>query len=108
MIESITARELQAELNSPKPPRLLDVREPEEFELARIEGSTLIPLGQIPVRSAEIEAWQNDPIVVLCHHGIRSQHAIQFLQHLGFKDLRNLTGGIDSWSRDADRTVPRY
>lgn len=108
MIPSITARELQAELQSANPPRLLDVREPEEFDLARIEGSTLIPLGQIPARAAEIESWQNEPAVVLCHHGIRSMHAIQYLQQLGFKDLRNLTGGIDSWSREADPTVPRY
>lgn len=107
-MNAIAARELQAELGSGKPPRLLDVREPEEFDLCRLPNSVLVPLGQIPARLAELEAWREAPVVVYCHHGIRSQHAIQFLEHAGFKDLRNLTGGIDAWSREVDRSVPRY
>lgn len=108
MIASITAHELQAELGAANPPRLLDVREPEESDFCSLPNSVLIPLGQIPARTEELAQWKGEPIVVYCHHGIRSLHAIHFLQHAGFTDLRNLTGGIDAYAREADPTVPRY
>lgn len=85
---------------------LLDVREPHEFSYARIEGSLLIPLQQLPARLAELDAEKDT--VVICHHGMRSQQACLFLQHSGFKKLYNLQGGIDAWSSVCDPSVPRY
>ncbi len=108
MSDSISAMELSARLSSSSPPMLLDVREPEEHELVCLPNSRLIPLGQIPHRVAELADWQGREVVVYCHHGIRSLHAIAFLEQHGFKQLLNLSGGIDAWSRDVDRTAIRY
>jgi sulfur-carrier protein adenylyltransferase/sulfurtransferase len=86
-------------------PLLLDVREPWEHELVSLPGSVLVPLGQLP---AAIESLPRDrAIVVYCHHGIRSRHALDVLQASGFT-ARHLTGGIDAWSRQIDPTVERY
>jgi len=100
--------EVAARLRKPYPPRLLDVRQPEEHELVALEGSTLIPLGQLFHRAGELEKWKNEEIVVYCHHGIRSQQAISLLQQLGFTKLFNLAGGIDAWSSEVDSALPRY
>ena len=104
----ILPQELAALLKASNPPRLLDVREPEEHELAAIPNSTLIPLGQLAGRACELSQWKNEEIVVYCHHGIRSLHAIHLLRPLGFVRLVNLAGGIDGWARDVDAKVPRY
>lgn len=108
MISHISASELAARLQSGSPPRLLDVREVGEHEFAAIPGSILIPLGQVGDRTGEIEAWKKEPVVVYCHHGVRSMHAIRQLHFLGFENLANLTGGIDAWSLEVDPAVPRY
>src|SRR4051812_12243840 len=107
-MNSISATELAAFLKLPDPPRLLDVREPEEFEIAAIPGARLVPLGQIPALIEQIADWKTEPIVVYCHHGIRSMHAINFLTHAGFTNLANLSGGIDAWSREVDPKTARY
>lgn len=88
--------------------RLLDVREPEEHAHAAIPNSLLIPLGELPLRLDELDAWKSSEIVVYCHHGIRSMHAIAILRNAGFRRLVNLRGGIDRWSTDVDPSVPRY
>lgn len=85
---------------------LLDVREPHEFAYARIDHSVLIPLGQIPERIDDLDPDRE--IVVICHHGIRSQQAAMYLAHSGFARIFNLTGGIDAWSRLCDPSVLRY
>jgi rhodanese-related sulfurtransferase len=108
MSDSITATELAALLPLKDAPRLLDVREPEEFELASLPGARLLPLGQIPARFHELEDWKNEAVVVYCHHGVRSLHAIGFLRQAGFANLINLSGGIDAWSREVDPKTPRY
>ena len=108
MSNSITAAELAGLLKLPDSPRLLDVREPEEFEMAYLPGARLLPLGQIPARFEELRDWQNEPVVVYCHHGMRSLHAIGFLREAGFTNLTNLSGGIDAWSREVDAKMPRY
>jgi len=95
-------------LRSNKPPRLLDVRQPEEHELVALPDSTLIPLGQLVHRLGELESWKNEEIVVYCHHGIRSQQAISLMRQAGFTDLINLQGGIDAWSLEVDPSLPRY
>jgi rhodanese-related sulfurtransferase len=108
MITAISASELAEMLRSENPPRLLDVREQHEFEIASIPGAVLLPLGQIPDQVEELDRLRDEPIVVYCHLGVRSLHAIQFLQHAGFTNLMNLSGGIDAWSREVDPKTPRY
>jgi rhodanese-related sulfurtransferase len=85
---------------------LLDVREPEELATASIPWATAIPMGQIPVRMNELP--RDKPIVVMCHHGARSDRVAQFLNANGYDDAVNLDGGIDAWSRTIDPAVPRY
>lgn len=86
--------------------QLLDVREPWEYELARLPGAVLIPLAELPSRLRELDV--SEPVIVYCHHGIRSWHAACFLEQQGFEDVSNLAGGIDAWSRELDPAVPRY
>jgi adenylyltransferase/sulfurtransferase len=87
---------------------LLDVREPDEHAKASIEGARLLPLGELPARCAELEAWRERPVVVHCHHGGRSLKAARWLREHGFRDVANLTGGIEAWSLTVDPSVPRY
>ncbi|HKE12287.1 MAG TPA: molybdopterin-synthase adenylyltransferase MoeB [Myxococcota bacterium] len=87
---------------------LLDVREPKEAAIARIEGALLIPLGELERRLGELTAWRERRIVVHCHHGGRSARACALLQEKGFPQVSNLRGGIDEWSLTVDPTVPRY
>jgi adenylyltransferase/sulfurtransferase len=87
---------------------LLDVREPAEYEKARIEGSMLIPLGELARRTNEVDGWRDRPIVVHCHRDERSARACEMLLAKGFEKVENLTGGIDAWSLTVDPDVPRY
>jgi len=87
-------------------PYVLDVREPWEFEAARLPGTTLIPMREIPARLSELPADRD--LVIMCHHGTRSAHAAQWLARNGFTRVHNLAGGIDAWSRTVDAAVPRY
>jgi rhodanese-related sulfurtransferase len=104
----MTPQELAAKLQSPTPPRLLDVRQPEEHALVALPNSTLIPLGELMLRADEIDEWKDEEVVVYCHHGIRSAQAIAQLRALGFANLHNLSGGIDRWSLEVDPQAPRY
>lgn len=105
-VVQVSAKELYLKLQGDVKPSLVDVREPHEFEFARIEGSQLIPLNQISARINEIDA--SNGCVVICHHGMRSQQAADFLVHMGLTDIYNLTGGIDAWSVQCDNTISRY
>jgi rhodanese-related sulfurtransferase len=87
---------------------LLDVREPNEIETAKIEGSVWIPLGDLEARIGELESARNEPIVVHCHHGVRSAKAVRLLLEHGFATAENLDGGIEAWSLTVDPAVPRY
>ncbi len=87
---------------------LLDVREADEFERARIEGARLVPLGELEGRLGEIGAHRDGLVVVHCHHGGRSAQAARILAGRGFRRVRNLAGGIDAWSLTVDPRVPRY
>lgn len=86
--------------------RLIDVREPEEFELARVEGAELLPLSRLQEWAGTLDA--EEEIVVMCHHGIRSAQVCAYLAGQGFTKLVNLAGGIERWSWEVDRSVPRY
>ena len=89
---------------------LLDVREPWEFALAaiRIEGARTLhmPMGEVPDRLHELNPAQ--PVVCICHHGVRSAQVVAFLERCGFESAYNLAGGIDGWSASVDGRVPRY
>lgn len=84
---------------------LLDVREPWEYETAHVDGSLLIPMGQIPDRLGELNSAHT--YVVMCHHGRRSQQVAAYLNAQGFQVV-NLAGGIDAWAADLDPRLPRY
>ena len=92
--------------NETERPVLVDVREPWEWNLARIEGAAHIPMQQIPARFDELDPAH--PTVVYCHHGMRSLQVVAFLQRAGFSRLHNLAGGINAWSQEIDPTVPTY
>lgn len=87
---------------------LIDCREPGEYEHCRIEGSTLIPMNEIPERLGELEPHRDQPLVVHCHHGGRSLRVVEYLRANGFPTAQNMTGGIDVWSQQIDESVPRY
>ena len=103
--ESITPRELKEKLEAGGRPELLDVREPWEFATARIEGSRLIPLGEMPGRVSELDPRRET--VVICHHGSRSAYVTRELDRSGFDRVLNLEGGLDAYSQ-VDENVSRY
>lgn len=107
-MREISASELAAWLAdaSRARPLLLDVREPWEYEKARIEGAQLLPMREVPGRLDELD--QERDVVAICHHGGRSQQVALFLEKAGFKKTHNLVGGVDAWSRTVDPTVPLY
>lgn len=105
--EEVSPEELQALLEGDSV-RLIDCREPDEHGLCRIEGATLIPLQQIPGKIDEVRGEGEQPVVIYCHHGIRSLNATQFLRAHGLADVFSLRGGIDAWSLGIDAEVPRY
>jgi len=85
---------------------LVDVREPEEIALASFAGALHIPMGDIPSRIGELDP--DSEIVVVCHHGLRSAQVAGYLARMDFERVLNLAGGIDAWSMEVDRSVPRY
>jgi hydroxyacylglutathione hydrolase len=101
----ITVQELKNEIDTGKRPFVLDVRNQNEFELANI-GGHLIPLSQLSQRVGELD--RDQAIVVHCHTGRRSARAVEFLYESGFKNVKNLVGGIEAWSKFVDPSVPRY
>ncbi|MGZ8956166.1 MAG: rhodanese-like domain-containing protein [Methylovulum sp.] len=105
-VKQLSATELKNKIQQEETLFLLDVREPHEFQYAHIAKSVLIPLNQIPNRLGELDPQQE--IVVICHHGMRSQQAANYLVQSGYKKIANLTGGIDAWSCTCDSSIPRY
>jgi len=104
-VENIPASQLKARLDAGDRPVLLDVREPWEFDLVRIEGSRLIPMSELRERIPELDPGAET--VVICHHGNRSSYATRFLQGAGFARVSNLEGGLDAYSF-VDESVPMY
>jgi rhodanese-related sulfurtransferase len=86
---------------------LLDVREPGEYAIARIEGSLLMPMGDVPGRANQ-ELDPDAHIITICHHGVRSMNVAVWLRNQGFEKTQSLRGGIDAWSTLIDPTVARY
>ncbi len=102
----MTVDELKRRLDDGQEITVLDVRTPQEYDIARIDGSVLIPLNELQDRLGELDP--EDTIVAHCHHGARSANAVHFLRQMGYKHAINLAGGIDAWSLDVDPKVPRY
>src|SRR6059058_309974 len=105
-IPEMSPHELKRRMDAGEPFELIDVREPFESEIARIDGAKLIPLGEITERLDELN--RERPIVVHCHSGTRSAQAARLLQQRGFGNVYNLEGGIDAWSDQIDPNVPKY
>jgi sulfur-carrier protein adenylyltransferase/sulfurtransferase len=105
-LPAISVHELKRKMNDGETFQLIDVREPFEYEIARIDGAKLIPLGEIAARTDELQ--RERAIVVHCHSGRRSAQAVGLLQERGFRNVYNLEGGIDAWSDQIDSSVPRY
>ena len=102
----ISPKELKTRLDRGDKLVLLDVREDWEYSLAKLDGSTLIPLGTLPQSLSRLN--RDSEIIAICHHGMRSADATNFLLQQGFPNVKNLVGGIDAWSTQVDGTVPRY
>ncbi len=103
---AIDALELKRKLDSGDNFLLIDVREPHEYQIARIPGARLIPLGELPKRLQELDP--NAEIVAQCKSGARSQKAVDLMKQHGFKNVRNMIGGITAWSDKVDPSVPKY
>jgi rhodanese-related sulfurtransferase len=111
MFEDIAPAELVSRCRTGELWQLLDVREPWEVEVARVEQTvhmpvTNIPLAEIPARCSELQP--SFPVAVLCHSGARSARAAAFLVQQGFTRVSNVKGGIDAWSCEVDPAIPRY
>jgi adenylyltransferase/sulfurtransferase len=104
--EEITPRELKGMIDRGERPFILDVRNPEEIQICRIDGSTVIPLPELPKRLGELD--KTKPMVVHCKSGMRSAKAIALLKESGFSGLTNLQGGILAWIKDVDPSLPSY
>lgn len=102
----ISATELASKLETGNRLYLLDVREPHEVEISNIEGTMLIPLGQLAARLSELDSAQE--MIVLCKAGTRSARALELLVSAGFRKVKNLKGGLNAWARDVDPSMPVY
>lgn len=105
----ILPTDLTVLLASENPPFLLDCREAVEYGICRLPGAELIPMNSIPAALTKLEAIADErPIIVYCHHGMRSLNATAWLRRQGIENVQSLAGGIDRWSLEIDPSVPRY
>src|SRR5712692_4293257 len=105
-VPELTAPEVKKMMDEKKPFILVDVREPHEFQICRIPGSVLIPLGEVPKRMNELNSA--DEIVVHCRSGMRSAQAVDLLMKAGFRKIHNLKGGVLAWADQVDPSMPKY
>lgn len=108
MPKQITPSALSARIGTGERLLLIDVRQPEEYAIAKIPGATLIPLPELMSRVGEVEPADGTQVVVYCHHGVRSMTGAAILERAGLANVLSLAGGIDAWSCQVDATVPRY
>lgn len=107
-MQQISGPQLKAWLDDPQraKPVLVDVRQPWEFDVCRIDGSKPVPMSSIPARFMELD--RNAETVVICHHGARSYQVCMFLEQQGFGKLYNLYGGVAAWAQQVDPAMPTY
>jgi len=104
-----TPQDIQRRLAACEKLLLIDVREPNEFQAARISNAELIPMRTIPAQLQRLEAAGDDAtLIVYCHHGIRSLNVVNWLREQGVPGCQSMAGGIDRWSLEIDPSVPRY
>ncbi len=104
-----TPQDVQRRIDAGEPLALIDVREPEEFAITRIEGATLIPMRNIPASFEQLQAKAGETmLIVFCHHGVRSLKVVDWLREQGMSACQSMAGGIDAWSALVDQSVPRY
>jgi rhodanese-related sulfurtransferase len=108
MAREISVDDLLRRLERGERPLLVDVRQPWEHQLAHLPDSLLLPLGDLPSRTAEVQPSPGQLVVCYCHHGVRSLHAAEVLSRAGVPGVFSLAGGIDAWSQQVDPSVPRY
>ena len=102
----ITPKEVKAKLERGQKLLLVDVREPHEHALCRIEGAVLIPMGTIPANLQKLDV--DEDVICFCHHGMRSMDVAYWLRSKGVSGAKSMAGGIDRWSTEIDPNVPRY
>jgi rhodanese-related sulfurtransferase len=102
----ISNRELADTRNAGTKHTVLDVREARELDVCRLDGALHIPMAEIPARTDDLPTDQL--LVLICHHGARSQMVVDFLRSAGFDNAVNLDGGIDAWACDVDQSMPPY
>jgi rhodanese-related sulfurtransferase len=107
-MQNLTTSELAVWINNsaPEKPVLLDVRESWEFQTCHIEGALTMPMNTIPGKLSELDEEQ--AIICICHHGVRSMQVALFLEQHGFTQISNLTGGVHAWAQQVDSTMPTY
>lgn len=105
-VPQLSPAQLAERMNRGDEVTVIDVREPWELERASLSGAVSIPLGEIPTSASTLDPLRS--YVVMCHHGMRSELATEWLRNHGFSDVANLDGGIDAWSEQVDPSVPRY
>jgi len=108
LVREITVEELADKIDRGERPFLLDVRQPWEHDLSRLENSVLVPLPELPSRTADVRPAPGQLVVCYCHHGVRSLRAAELLSGAGLEGVVSLAGGIDAWSQRIDPGVPRY
>jgi len=101
----LTPEELKGQLSNGRV-KLVDVREPHEYEICHLAGAKLVPLSELLNRLNEFDS--SEAMVLYCHHGIRSRDAVEFMRGAGFQKIKSLHGGIDAWAQQVDPTMPRY
>jgi adenylyltransferase/sulfurtransferase len=105
--DEVTVQEMKRALEDPKLGiKVIDVREPDEFQIAHVDGVPLFPLSVLPQRFTELDP--NKQMYIHCKSGIRSMKALHFLREQGFKYLKSVKGGIGAWSDEIDHNVPKY
>ncbi len=107
-MQQLSVTQLKAWLDDParEKPVMLDVREPWEYQIARVEGSKHVPMRAVPAQVGELDPGAET--VVICHHGGRSMQVAMFLERAGFGRVYNLAGGVDAWARQVDRSMATY
>jgi rhodanese-related sulfurtransferase len=105
-MSEVSPQDLKARLDRNEAPLLLDVRQDWETQLCRLPNAVHIPIEELELRVEELNA--QDEIVVYCHQGVRSAAVAEYLRSLGFRDVRNLSGGLDLWARTIDPSMRRY
>ena len=106
--EEISPLQLQAMRQANEAMRLIDCREMDEWEYNRIEGARHVPMSQFPAAAQTLLSQADQPMVIYCHHGVRSLHVTRWLRHHGCARVFSLRGGIHQWSMEIDASVPIY